>query len=52
MNKLTEWLVKPFIKEEFGAPAGTLPSPSQEKRKKVKKKLDKYSIYVVYLSVK
>jgi len=48
MNKLTEWLVKPFIKEEFGAPAGTLPSPSQEKRKKVKKKLDKYGQKSVY----
>jgi tRNA nucleotidyltransferase/poly(A) polymerase len=44
MNKLTEWLVKPFIKEEFGAPAGILPSPSQEKRKKAKKKLDR-SVY-------
>ena len=48
MNKLTEWLVKPFIKEEFGAPAGILPSPSQEKRKKVKKKLDKYGKKSVY----
>ena len=44
MNNLTEWLVKPFIKEEFGAPAGILPSPSQEKRKKAKKKLDR-SVY-------
>ena len=48
MNKLTEWLVKPFIKEEFGAPAGTLPSPSQEKRKKAKKKLDKTGQRSVY----
>ena len=38
MNKLTEWLVKPFIEEEFGAPAGMLPSPSQKKIKKAKKK--------------
>ena len=52
MNKLTEWLVKPFIKEEFGAPAGTLPSPSQEKRKKVKKKLDKYGPLCVYLGIR
>ena len=48
MNKLTEWLVKPFIKEEFGAPAGTLPSPSQEKRKKAKKRLDKTGQRSVY----
>ena len=34
MNKLTEWLVKPFIEEEFGAPAGMLPSQSQKKIKK------------------
>ena len=40
MNKLTEWLVKPFIEEEFGAPAGMLPSPSQKKIKKAKKRLD------------
>ena len=39
MDKLTEWLVKPFLEEEFGAPAGILPSPSQEKRKKAKKEL-------------
>ena len=48
MNKLTEWLVKPFIKEEFGAPAGTLPSPSQKKRKKAKKRLDKTGQRSVY----
>ena len=48
MNKLTEWLVKPFIKEEFGAPAGILPSPSQEKRKKAKKRLDKTGQRSVY----
>jgi len=48
MNKLTEWLVKPFIKEEFGAPAGTLPSPSLKKRKKAKKRLDKTGQRSVY----
>ena len=48
MNKLTEWLVKPFIKEEFGAPAGILPSPSQKKRKKAKKRLDKTGQRSVY----
>ena len=44
MNKLTEWMVKPFIKEEFGAPPGFLPSPSQKQIKKVKKRLDR-SVY-------
>ena len=39
MNKLTEWLVKPFIEEEFGAPEGMLPSLSQKKIKKAKKKV-------------
>ncbi len=48
MNKLTEWLVKPFIGEEFGAPAGMLPSPSQKKIKKAKKKLDKTGQKSVY----
>ena len=48
MNKLTEWLVKPFIEEEFGAPAGMLPSPSQKKIKKAKKKLDKTGQKSVY----
>ena len=48
MNKLTEWLVKPFIKEEFGAPPGILPSPSQKKIKKAKKKLDSYGQRSVY----
>ena len=51
MNKLTEWLVKPFIEEEFGAPAGILPSPSQEKRKKAKKRLDKTGQRSVYSEV-
>ena len=40
MNRLTEWLVESFIGEEFGAPAGVLPSPSQKKIKKAKKRLD------------
>ena len=48
MNKLTEWLVKPFIEEEFGAPAGMLPSPSQKKIKKAKKRLDMYGDRSVY----
>ena len=48
MNKLTKWLISPFLKEEFGAPAGTLPSPSQKKIKKAKKKLDKYGQRSVY----
>jgi len=48
MNKLTEWLVKPFIEEEFGAPAGMLPSPSQKKIKKAKKRLDKTGQRSVY----
>ena len=48
MNKLTEWLVKPFIEEEFGAPAGMLPSQSQKKIKKAKKRLDKTGQRSVY----
>ena len=48
MDKLTEWLVEPFIKEEFGAPAGILPSLSQKKIKKAKKKLDSYGDRSVY----
>ena len=48
MNKLTEWLVKPFIGEEFGAPAGMLPSQSQKKIKKAKKRLDKTGQRSVY----
>ena len=48
MNKLTEWLVKPFIEEEFGAPEGMLPSPSQKKIKKAKKRLDKTGQRSVY----
>ena len=48
MNKLTEWLVKTFIEEEFGAPAGMLPSQSQKKIKKAKKRLDKTGQRSVY----
>jgi hypothetical protein len=48
VNKLTKWLISPFLEEEFGAPAGTLPSPSQKKIKKTKKKLDKYGQRSVY----
>jgi len=48
VNKLTKWLISPFLEEEFGAPAGTLPSPSQKKIKKAKKKLDKYGQRSVY----
>ena len=51
MNKLTEWLVKPFIEEEFGAPEGMLPSPSQKKIKKAKKRLDKTGQRSVYSEV-
>ena len=48
MNKLTKWLISPFLEEEFGAPARTLPSPSQKKIKKAKKKLDKNGQRSVY----
>ena len=48
MNKLTQWLIDPYVKEEFGAPAGVLPSPSKKYVKKAKKKVDQLNKQIKY----